>query len=81
VNSSRLRARRQTAGRGHDQVRRFEALVVANKEKVFSEAKAKGVELRRPVCLKLYVNSDSVAIASAPDNAFCFRLGRLWRQD
>jgi hypothetical protein len=58
--------------RCHDEVCRFEALVIANKDRVFSEAKAKGVELRRPVRLNLHVRSDSVAIAITADNAFGF---------
>jgi hypothetical protein len=65
----------------HDQVRHFEALVVANKAKVFSEAQAKGVELRKPVRLNLHVNGDSVAVAITADNAFGFPLGRLSRRD
>jgi hypothetical protein len=66
-------------GRCRNEVRRFEALVVANKDQVFSEAKAKGVELRRPVRFNLHVRSDSVAIAITADNAFGFPLGPLWR--
>jgi hypothetical protein len=62
--------------RCHDEVRSFEALIATNKEKVLSEAKAKGVELRRPVRFNLHV-IDSVAIAVTSDNAFGFRLGRL----
>lgn len=67
--------------RCHNEVRRFEALVVANKDQVFAKAKAKGVALQRPVRMRLHVRSDSVAIAITADNAFGFPLGPLSRRD
>jgi len=65
----------------YDQICRFEALVVANKDNIFAQAKTSGIELRRPVRFNLHVMSDSVAIASTADNAFGFPLGPLGRQD